>query len=163
MDCRQALPSGPNAASILELVLLSLSDGVVVADQDGRVILVNPAAERLVSAMSAHGPYKPDGTTPFPPHELPLARAIRGEAVRDVEMFLRSAEGEEIWVSASATPLGDEASGLRGGVAVFRDIAARKRNEEALRKERDWAAAVVDMVAAVKTSGMSSSTPRTTF
>jgi two-component system, cell cycle sensor histidine kinase and response regulator CckA len=149
MDCRQALPSGPNAASILESVLLSLSDGVVVADRDGRVILVNPAAERLMSAISAHDPSKPDGTTPFRPDELPLARAIRGETVRDVEMFLRTAEGEGIWVSASATPLGDEASGLRGGVVVFRDIAVRKRNEEALRQERDRAAAVVDMVASL--------------
>ena len=44
-EYRPAQPSAPHAASILESVLLSLSDGVVVADRNGRFILVNPAAE----------------------------------------------------------------------------------------------------------------------
>ena len=156
---RRALPLAPHAASILESVLLSLSDGVVVADREGRFVLVNPAAERLFSAHPTdvppsewsrrYGLYKPDRTTLFPLEELPLARALRGEEVRDVEMFVRSGHSEGIWVSASATPLRDEASGLEGGVVVFRDITAFKRSEEALRRERDWAAAVVDTVASL--------------
>ena len=153
---RQSLP---HAASILESVLLSLSDGVVVADRNGRIILVNPAAGRLLSGVptdlppsefSAHyGLYKPDRTTLFPVEELPLMRAIRGKVVRDVEMFVRPAQAEGIWVSASAMPLRDEASGLEGGVVVFRDITVSKRTEEALRRERDWAAAVLDTVASL--------------
>jgi PAS domain S-box-containing protein len=156
---RQALPLALHAASILESVLLSLSDGVVVADRNGRFILVNPAAARMLSVVpedvppeefSAHyGLYKPDKTTLFPVEELPLARAIRGEEARDVEMFVRPGQSKGIWVSASAVPLRDEASGLVGGVVVFRDISAIKRNEEALRRERDWAAAVVDTVASL--------------
>lgn len=155
---RRALPLTPHAASILESVLLSLNDGVVVADRDGRFILVNPAAEQLLSGHPAdvppsevsarYGLYKPDKTTLFPVEELPLARAIRGEEVRDVEMFVRG-QSRSIWVSASAVPLRDEAGCLSGGVVVFRDITAFKSNEDALRRERDWAAAVVDTVASL--------------
>ncbi len=156
---RRALPPAPHAASILESVLLSLADGVVVADRDGRFILVNPAAERMLRSHPSdtspsewsrnYGLYKPDQTTLFPIDELPLARAVRGEEVRDVEMFVRPAQSKGIWVSASAMPLRDEASGIEGGVVVFRDITAFKRSEEALRRERDWASAVVDTVASL--------------
>ncbi|HXN49628.1 MAG TPA: PAS domain S-box protein [Bryobacteraceae bacterium] len=156
---RQSRPLEPHAASILESVLLSLSDGVIVADRNGRFILVNPAARRLLSDVptevaasefsARYGLYKPDQTTLFPVEELPLIRAIRGEVVRDVEMFVRRGESRGTWVSASATPLRDEASGLEGGVVVFRDITASKQNEEALRSERDMAAAVVDTVASL--------------
>lgn len=131
----------------------------MVADQNGRLILMNPAAERLLSGAagdvplaewgSRYGLYKPDRTTPFPAEELPLARAIRGEEVRDVEMFVRPGQAEGTWVSASAVPLRDEASGFEGGIVVFRDITAFKRNEEALRRERDWAAAVLETVASL--------------
>jgi PAS domain S-box-containing protein len=158
-ESRQSRSRTPHAASILESVLLSLSDGVVVADRDGRFILVNPAAAQLLSGLptdvapsefSAHyGLYKPDRTTLFPVEELPLMRAIRGEEVRDVEMYVRPGESQGIWVSASAMPLRDQASGLEGGVVVFRDITASKRNQEALRSERDRAAAVVDTVASL--------------
>jgi PAS domain S-box-containing protein len=156
---RQSPSLVSHAASILESVLLSLSDGVIVADREGRFVLVNPAAARLLKAFpedvppsefsARYGLYKADKTTPFPTEELPLIRAIRGEQVRDVEMFVRPGQSEGIWVSASATPLRDQASGLEGGVVVFRDITALKRNEEALRRERDWAAAVVDTVASL--------------
>jgi PAS domain S-box-containing protein len=155
-DYRRALPPAPQAASILESILLSLSDGVLVADREGRFILVNPAAERLLSGMPAdlapsewssrYGLYKPDKTTLFPMEELPLVRALRGEEVREVEMFVRPGQTEGIWLSASARPWRDEASGLEGAAVVFRDITAIKRNEEAMRRERDWAAAVVDTV-----------------
>ena len=157
-EFRLSLPLAPHAASILESVLLGLTDGVVVADRNGRFILVNPAAAQLLSAVptdlapsefSAHyGLYKPDKTTPYSPEELPLARAIRGEEVRDVEIFVRG-QSRSLWMTASAMPLRDQASGFEGAVVVFRDITAVKRNEEALRRERDRAAAVVDTVASL--------------
>ncbi len=156
---RRAVPLTPHAASILESILLSLSDGVVVADLEGRFILVNPAAERLLSGMPAdvapadlsarYGLYKPDKTTLFPIEELPLIRALQGAEVRDVEMFVRPGESEGIWVSTSAMPLHGQAGAVEGAVVVFRDISASKRNEEALRHERDWASAVVDTVASL--------------
>ena len=159
-DVGRALRFAPDAPSVLEFILNSLSDGVIVADQDGHVILFNPAAERLLRVDPSSVPpaewsaryclYLPDKITPFPAEQLPLARAIRGETARDVEMFVRNpAAPEGLWLSASATPLQDAAGRLRGGVVVFRDVGERKRSEEVLLRERDWASAVVDTVASL--------------
>jgi two-component system, sensor histidine kinase and response regulator len=129
---------------ILQVVLDSMGSGVVVADEDGRFLLFNPEAERILGLGASdvapeewsrhYGCYLPDRTTPFPPDHLPLTRAIRGEAVDDTEIFIRHAERPEgLWLRVTARPLHDESGKLRGGLCVFRDISADKRAEQALR------------------------------
>jgi PAS domain S-box-containing protein len=132
---------------ILRSILNNMSEGVVVSDAAGNLLLVNPAAERLIGfseeatlagTQSANEFYRPDRVTRFDPRDLPSARAIRGEEVNDVEMFIRPVAGKEgIWASANARPLRDEAGAIRGGVVVFRDITERKRAEEELLRSRE--------------------------
>jgi rsbT co-antagonist protein RsbR len=74
------------------------------------------------------GLFREDGKTPYPPAELPLARAMGGEVVRDGLIFSRTAEQPDgMWLQVSASPLG-------GGraVAVFRDVTERKALEDSL-------------------------------
>jgi PAS domain S-box-containing protein len=132
---------------VLRSILNSMSEGVLVSDQRGEVLLVNPAAERMIGStqraaladsQSANEFYRPDQITRFTPEDLPLAQAIQGVEVNDVEMFIRPAAGKEgIWASANARPLRDEAGALRGGVVVFRDITERKRAETELVRSRE--------------------------
>ena len=85
--------------SILAAVLESMGEGVVVADAQGRFQLFNPMAEQLLGLGSSEIPpeqwsshysiFLPDGITPFPTEELPLMRALRGEAVDNVEIVVR--------------------------------------------------------------------------
>ena len=85
--------------SILEAVLSSMGGGVVVADSQGRFQVFNPMAQELLGVGSGDVPpeqwssyfsaFRPDKVTPFPSDELPLARALRGESVDNVEMFIR--------------------------------------------------------------------------
>jgi len=88
-------------ASILRLVLDSMADGVAVVDADGRLVLQNPAADRMLGgphsdrgdgggAMLAEPSlYFPDQVTPWPAAEHPLSQALRGEAVDQIELFAR--------------------------------------------------------------------------
>lgn len=130
-------------ARVLQSVLDSMGDGVIVADEDGKFLLWNPAAERLVgigprqvnpsSWSEVYGCYLPDGKTPCPPDDLPLVRAIRGQAVDGFELFLRNADVPEgTWISVSARPLVSDSGERRGGVIVFRDITAAKQAQAAI-------------------------------
>ena len=129
-----------------------MSDGVIVADDEGRFILVNPAAEDMLHLHTSdapneewakrHGLYLPDTVTPYPVDEFPLMQAIRGEAVEGVEVFVgRLTARADRWLSVNATPLKDDEGVLHNGVAVFHDITARKRAEEELLKAKDAAEA----------------------
>ncbi len=137
---------------ILQSILDSMSDGVIVADEAGRFILFNPAAEEILhcrlSDVPTHewadryGFYLPDMATPYPTDQFPLVQAIRGQAVDAAEIFVCHANAPEgIWLSVNATPLKDEEGVLHNGVAVLRDITAHKRAEEELLKAKDAAEA----------------------
>lgn len=133
---------------ILQSVLDSISDGVVVTDAQGHFLLFNPAAEQILHLgprdvdprewADAYGLFRPDGTTPYPAEQLPLALALRGESVDGSEIFVRHERiPEGAWISVDARPLRDDQGTLVGAVAAFRDVSARKRTEEALRSSEE--------------------------
>lgn len=123
------------SSALLQEILDSIADGVVVADARGRLVLFNPAAERMLGVgladvpqaewTHAYGCFRPDRVTPYPAAELPLARALRGETVAEAEVFVRNAGTAGISLSINATPLRDGRGAVRGGVVVFRDVTAR--------------------------------------
>jgi signal transduction histidine kinase len=128
--------------TLMLAIMNSVGEGVLVVDHRGEVILYNPAARRYLEiddegvARSAWDEpsqvFRPDGVTPFPAAELPLARALAGESTEDVEVVVRKGgRSQEYVVIVSAGPL-DGRAGRPGAVAVFHDITARKHVEEAI-------------------------------
>jgi PAS domain S-box-containing protein len=125
---------------ILQSVLNSMADGVVVADETGRFVLFNPAAERILGIgpievppsewSQQYGIYDPNTLAMVPHPDLPLARALRGEPTDDTVLLIRNpAMPEGVMIRVSGRPLLDELGHLRGGLAVFHDITARLRFE----------------------------------
>ncbi|HEV3049043.1 MAG TPA: PAS domain-containing protein, partial [Longimicrobium sp.] len=126
-------------------VVDTLPVGVVVAEAPtGQITYVNPAAVALAGRPSDElaapdsGEYtarwriqRPTGE-PFPADELPLSRALAGEATRDVEMVLRHPDGSERTVLGSGVPLRDAAGRVERGMVAFYDITDRLRLERAL-------------------------------
>jgi PAS domain S-box-containing protein len=124
---------------ILRSVLDSMADGVIVADQHGKFLLWNPAAEQIVGIgpqkvdpqkwSQVYGCYLADGETLCPPDDLPLMRALHGESVGPVELFLRNPDIlQGTWVSITARPLKNDRGELRGGVVVIQDITKARRS-----------------------------------
>ena len=127
---------------ILQSILDSMGDSVIVADENGKVLFFNPEAEGLIDiAMGTtlselpeqYGLFLPDTITPFPSDEFPLTRAIHGEFSDNVEMFIRNEKVPQgVYIEVAGRPLQDESGKQRGGVIVFRDVTERKRTDEAL-------------------------------
>jgi PAS domain S-box-containing protein len=130
---------------LLQTVFNSMSDGVIVANQGGEIVLANPVSTALaeISALgrrqadpsNAHGVLREDGKTLFAERDMPLARALRGEATDNVEMILRDERsGETRLLSADGRPLIAPNGAPQGGVMVFRDMTARRRAEQRLKE-----------------------------
>jgi diguanylate cyclase (GGDEF)-like protein len=133
--------------TLLQSILDACSDVIVVADKTGRIILRNPAAQRLHSEMADRvtedvplllGFFKPDGVTLFPYKELPLGRSLQGESIDNVEICVRHSPKEKPhWNLASSRPLIGENEKVNGGVVFYRDITERKELENKLTKYAD--------------------------
>jgi diguanylate cyclase (GGDEF)-like protein len=131
------------ARKLLESILNSCGDVVVVADERGKVILRNPAADLLYRTAPGEslppnyaqilGFYTADGVTPFAAQDLPLARTIRGESVHSVEVYVQRPDlPDGRYYLAAGAPLLDEGGNHRGGVIFLRDITERKLDTERL-------------------------------
>ena len=132
---------------VLESILHSMGDGVFVVDQTGTFVVFNEAAGRLYGSIPQHvdvkewaasrGLCQPDMVTPFPAEEMPLSRAMRGESVDNVEMFISRQDAPPgVRVSANARPLKDREGRVLGAVVVLRDITRQHQLEEHLRQSQ---------------------------
>ena len=123
--------------ALLRTVLESLTEGLIVADEQGNFILFNPEAERILGLgakevapaewSSAYGCYLPDRVTPYPSDQLPLAQALEGREALDELIFIRNpAQPEGVWITASGRPLRDHRGRVCGGLVVIRDMSERQ-------------------------------------
>jgi PAS domain S-box-containing protein len=131
---------------VLTAVFKNLAVGVIVCDPDGQFLFFNPEAERLLGIGATHadvagwsatyGCYLPDKVTPYPPEELPLARAMRGEELPHELIFIKNLQRPTgLWIDVSGTPLRDSSGTICGGVVVFSDVSIPMdllRNETAV-------------------------------
>ena len=128
---------------ILRSVLDSIGDGVVVINELGEFILLNPAAEELLGfKITQEKPPErrqsvcaiPDQATPYSALELPLGRVLQGQVVDNEEIYIQySPHPDGMWLSVTARPLTSHAGTIHGAVAVFSDITTRKRAEQEIR------------------------------
>ncbi|MEG5061763.1 MULTISPECIES: PAS domain-containing protein [unclassified Microcoleus] len=127
---------------LLQVIIDSMGDGLILANQQGEFVLFNRAAVGMFGQLtnekspqewsSAYGLFLADKKSLFPENELPLTRAIKGEYVNDVGVFVRRENCEDRWISISGYPVIDTSNEIQGGVIVCRDITERKQSEAAL-------------------------------
>jgi diguanylate cyclase len=127
---------------VLEGILESAGEGIVVVDQDARFTVFNPAARRILGAESelgspANAPRKetilrPRERCPIPEDELPLSRALRGEPSDNMDLLIQSKGGAEKLIRVTGRPLTDANGRSRGGIITFNDITALRAAEDEL-------------------------------
>jgi PAS domain S-box-containing protein len=130
----------------LRITLDSIGDAVISTDIDGRIIRMNPVAERLCGwplddalgkqlnsvfrIVNAHTREKVDN---------PVAKVIRTGRIVGLanHTMLMSKQGSTYHIADSAAPIKDDSGRLGGVVLVFRDVSKEYEMEEALRESEE--------------------------
>ena len=128
---------------LLQTVLDSLGDGLIVVDKAGKLLIWNAAAEKLVGAPpttalsqwpESLGLYDPVECRAFPAEQFPMARALRGESC-ECEILVRTPlTAKSIWIEVTAHPLKDQNANVVGAVTVLRNITQRKISEQEIER-----------------------------
>ena len=141
-DRRAAANALTTQTAFLEAVLETLDSGVVACDAGGRLTLFNRASRDLHGTSleplepgnwAAHyNLYRPDGLTSLPVEEIPLARALNGERVRNAEIVIRRRDFAPRTLVVNGDPLTDADGVLLGAVVAMHDVTDRRKAEAEL-------------------------------
>lgn len=135
---------------LLDGILNSISEALVVIDDQGRFTRYNTAAQRIIgnktrsisSEQDAQdfGFFDTNTMQQLTVNELPFARALRGEQVEDLEILVHNeANPQGMYISISSRYLRDIDGSIHGALAVFRDISRRKATEQEWLRARESA------------------------
>lgn len=126
----------------LDTLLDQMHAGVVACDAEGRVTVMNRTSKQWHGLPARGGPpergaepyrlLRVNGTTPMPPREVPLHRALDGDTVRAAEMVIAPDEGARRIVECNAQPLRTDDGALRGAVVVMHDVTRRRELKDQL-------------------------------
>ncbi len=124
-------------------VLNSITEGIIVVDELGNFVHYNSTAENLLGIgmsmanstlwSSSYGYFYADQKTPMLPDEKPLAKALKGQASENVEIFVRNSQiPKGAMLVMNALPLVDDDKSIRGAIVTFHNITQIKTAEAKL-------------------------------
>ncbi|PVY70058.1 PAS domain S-box-containing protein [Tamilnaduibacter salinus] len=141
-------------ARTLSVLLESMPDATVSCDSEGNLAQFNrkarewhgvdPRALPPEQWTQHFGLYEPDGETPLATGQIPLARAWRGEQVRNAEIVIRSQGQPPRVVLCNGERLEDNGGQLLGAVVTMSDITALRRTYSDLNETRAYLQSVID-------------------
>lgn len=119
-----------SSTALLGNVLGAMIDAVIVVGRDGKIVIANAAARRMLGGKAAEDqPFA--AALAGAPGELSAAELLeRFGSAAGVEVACVAEDGREIPVSLLASPLSGASAELEGAVCVARDITERRRAEE---------------------------------
>ncbi len=134
----------------------SLTEGVMIFDEQARLKGVNPAAERLLGAtfvqlrhyrlddwqaVDVHG-------QAVPPDQIPIAVVLAtGQAVRHALLGMKITDDRVRWLDVNCEPVRDGSGTVRGGLLSMTDVTEARRVEEALRVSESTNRTLMDALA----------------
>ena len=137
----------------MSVTLNSIADAVMATDAGSRITYMNPVAERLTgwtleeaSARPLSEVFRSVDEETRQPIEMSVAKVQRdGMNLGTTQhTLLIGRDGKDIAVDKSAAPIRDARGQIVGMVLIFRDVSARKRTEDELRRRKEELEALAD-------------------
>jgi diguanylate cyclase (GGDEF)-like protein/PAS domain S-box-containing protein len=140
IELRVALREARDRRALLDAVIESVADAVVVADPTGQLLVANEAARAAFTAVAKgelvnsdsglrNVALRDDGS-PLAPEEGPMWRAIRGQATDRLTFSVRHRTlGVRRWFEGSGRPVQVDGN-VVAGVGVFHDVTERRHRAE---------------------------------
>ncbi len=129
-------------------ILNNINDGVIVVDDNGHVLDINPAARTLLGISPRMQPdptweqtfccVDENGDSYRNSANLPLMRARMGEKFSEQIAIYRTPEQPDIALSINGQGLFDGKRELIGGVITFRDVTESRRKTKELEKRAQF-------------------------
>ncbi len=129
----------------LSVTLRSIAEGVVTVDVEGRILMMNPVAERLTGWTSAAASSRllaelfplTERYSRSPLKQDPVSRVLAGREISGSEIAWALSAGRkqrQLLVDVSAAPIHDGKGRVVGAVLVFRDVTEKIRVDEQIQK-----------------------------
>ncbi len=143
LELKQSLAQKQKISSYLNNILDNLTSGVVAIDLQGRIVLFNSAAEKILGYRAEEVVGKPyaEALGTVLEQNLGLHHFLTDERVcSDQEKRFRCHGGREIVVSFSAFLLKESEGGLMGAVEVFSELPRPEETREEMTRVKTLAA-----------------------
>ena len=141
---RRALADSENR---LAITLRSIGDGVLATDTEGRVVHMNPVAERLTGwtfeearGLPVEEVFRIIHEDTRAAVETPIARVLASGVIQELaeHTALLARDGAEHAIADSAAPIRDASGRVTGVVLVFRDESAARQARRLIRRQNAW-------------------------
>ncbi len=151
--------------ALLHTVISHMPGGLVVLDEQGQVILTNPAAQQFADHgynadddhLSGTGDADQD-TCRYEPLALPLSRSVtHRESQVNLEIAVDKGDEQHCDFLLNAVPILNQKGVVRGAVGIFQDITERKQAERKIREDAKRAELQASLSHAMMEAGLDSS------
>ncbi|MBI5460795.1 MAG: EAL domain-containing protein [Gammaproteobacteria bacterium] len=138
---RESEREAQRSRELAEVTLHSIGDAVITTNRNGRVVYMNPVAQRLLklNIEDARGQFLQDimplvDEETDAPLQHPILDCLRENRTveLDAECALLLASGVRVPISDSAAPIRDATGAVRGAVMVFHDVSEARRLQREL-------------------------------
>jgi PAS domain S-box-containing protein len=152
---RELYESLVRTESELRVTLYSIGDGVISVDMDGRVLMMNPVAEKLTGweelegrGMSLEEVFHIINEETRTEVENPVKRVLREGTVIGLanHTILIARDGTERAIADCGSPIYDKEGRVTGVVLVFRDQTEKRKAEKAVAEALAFAQSIIATV-----------------
>ncbi len=158
-DLQKVAALSTERANTLDAVFQAMTEGIMVLDPHGEVLVRNNAAsqflgmpvnstDQLQAFLKRYPTYTLHGQ-PLEEEDFPLSRALKGERIRGERFMTSRGDGVNRVVEVNVTPMLDHTNAQIGLVSAFRDITEQSRVERRIREALETMLHVAEEVSGI--------------